>query len=174
MIDANGYRANIGIILSNSIGQVLWAKRINQDAWQFPQGGLNEDEEPEAALFRELNEEIGLKPEDVTILGHTRHWLRYRLPKRLIRDTKPVCIGQKQRWYLLKLDSPDSKVCLDECQKPEFDDWRWVSYWYPLRRVISFKREVYRKALRELAPILYGEPNRNGWRRKPLPHLLEG
>lgn len=174
MIDANGYRANIGIILSNSQGQLLWAKRINQDAWQFPQGGVNEDEEPETALFRELNEEVGLQPEDVTILGHTRHWLRYRLPKRLIRDTKPVCIGQKQRWYLLKMDSEDSKVSLDHCDKPEFDDWRWVNYWYPLRRVISFKREVYRKALRELAPILYGESNRSGWRRRPLPHLLEG
>lgn len=155
MIDSEGYRANVGIILSNREGQLLWARRVGQDAWQFPQGGIQRDETAEQALFRELMEEVGLGPDDVTILGSTRGWLRYRLPERLVRHhCKPVCIGQKQRWYMLRLLSDDSRVRLDLHNPPEFDDWRWVSYWQPLRDIVSFKRRVYERALTELAPLL--------------------
>ncbi len=155
MIDSDGFRPNVGIILANSLGQVLWARRIGQDAWQFPQGGINEHETPEEAMFRELREEVGLSPEDVEIVAVTRGWLRYRLPKRMIRrHTQPVCVGQKQKWYLLRMLSADSAVSINNCDSPEFDGWRWVSYWYPLGQVVSFKREVYRKAMKELSPKL--------------------
>ena len=155
MIDDQGYRPNVGIIICNDVGQVLWAKRIGQDAWQFPQGGIKQGESPEHALYRELQEEVGLAKSDVQILGCTRGWLRYRLPKRMIRQGKqPVCVGQKQKWFLLRMLSHDSAVKIDETDSPEFDGWRWVSYWYPLGQVVSFKREVYRKALRELSPKL--------------------
>src|SRR5690606_14571988 len=97
------------------------------------------------------NEEVGLSPGDVEIVAHTDHWLRYRLPTHLIRQhSYPVCIGQKQKWFLLRLRSDPARVCLDLAHKPEFDHWRWVSYWYPLNQVVAFKREVYRKALEEL------------------------
>lgn len=152
MIDADGFRPNVGIILANDHGQVLWARRINQNSWQFPQGGIHQHESTEDALFRELYEEIGLQQQDVNILGCTRGWLRYRLPQRLVRKhSQPLCIGQKQKWFLLHLKSDDSRVRMDNSNKPEFDGWRWVSYWYPLGQVISFKREVYRRALKELA-----------------------
>ena len=155
MIDTDGYRPNVGIILSNVRGRLLWAKRIGQDAWQFPQGGIRPEETPEEALFRELNEELGLFPEHVEIMGQTSGWLRYRLPQRLIRhNDKPICIGQKQKWFLLRLIAEDSDVCLTGSPRPEFDYWRWVSYWYPIRKVVPFKRKVYAKALRELAPLL--------------------
>lgn len=155
MIDSDGFRSNVGIILANSSGQVLWAKRCGQDAWQFPQGGINENETPEIAMFRELKEEIGLSDYDVEILGVTRGWLRYRLPKRMIRrNTYPICIGQKQKWFLLKLLSEDNAIAINYTQSPEFDGWRWVSYWYPVGQVIAFKRDVYRKAMRELSPKL--------------------
>ena len=155
MIDSDGFRPNVGIILANSLGQVLWARRIGRDAWQFPQGGINEDESPEDAMFRELREEIGLSADDVEIVAVTRGWLRYRLPKRMIRrNSHPVCVGQKQKWFLLRMLSTDSAVTIDHTDSPEFDGWRWVSYWYPLGQVVSFKREVYRKAMRELAPKL--------------------
>jgi len=155
VIDSDGFRPNVGIILANSLGQVLWARRIGQDAWQFPQGGINEHETPEEAMFRELREEVGLSPEDVEIVAVTRGWLRYRLPKRMIRrHTQPVCVGQKQKWYLLRMLSADSAVSINNCDSPEFDGWRWVSYWYPLGQVVSFKREVYRKAMKELSPKL--------------------
>lgn len=152
MIDSDGFRPNVGIILANAQGQVLWARRIGQDAWQFPQGGINTDETPEQALYRELHEEVGLEPPDVEIISCTRGWLRYRLPKRMVRhNSHPVCIGQKQKWFLLRLLSDDRAVSMDHSPKPEFDGWRWVSYWYPLGQVVPFKREVYRRALKELS-----------------------
>jgi len=155
VIDSDGFRPNVGIILANSRGQVLWARRIGQDAWQFPQGGIHDGETPEQAMFRELGEEIGLTPEDVEIVAVTRGWLRYRLPKRMIRrHSHPICIGQKQKWYLLRMLSSDDAVSIDRSDSPEFDGWQWVSYWYPLGQVVSFKREVYRKAMRELSPKL--------------------
>ncbi len=151
MIDTDGFRPNVGIILTNGLGQVLWARRVGQDAWQFPQGGINANETPEQALYRELKEEVGLNPGDVEIVSCTRGWLRYRLPRRMIRyHSRPVCVGQKQKWFLLRLLSDDESVAVDQSEKPEFDDWRWVSYWYPLGQVVSFKREVYRSALKEL------------------------
>ncbi|MCV6610360.1 MAG: RNA pyrophosphohydrolase [Amphritea sp.] len=155
MIDSDGFRPNVGIILANSMGQVLWARRIGQNAWQFPQGGINEAETPEEAMFRELKEEVGLSPDDVEVIAVTRGWLRYRLPKRMIRHhSHPVCVGQKQKWFLLRMLSEDSAVSIDATDSPEFDGWRWVSYWYPLGQVVAFKRDVYRKAMRELSPKL--------------------
>jgi putative (di)nucleoside polyphosphate hydrolase len=140
-------------VVANDLGQVLWARRVGgRDAWQFPQGGINRGESPEQALYRELHEEIGLVPEGVVVLGCTRGWLRYRLPKAFVRKGQnPVCIGQKQKWYLLRLVADDTQVRLDRNEKPEFDHWQWVSYWYPLNQVIEFKREVYRRAMKELA-----------------------
>ena len=146
----------MGIVLANDRGQVLWARRVGgRDAWQFPQGGINADESPEEALYRELHEEVGLLPEQVEVLATTRGWLRYRLPKRFIRKGQnPVCIGQKQKWFLLRMLEDDTAVKLDLNAKPEFDHWRWVSYWYPVGQVVDFKRNVYRQALKQLAPSL--------------------
>lgn len=155
VIDSDGFRPNVGIILANRRGQVLWARRIGQGAWQFPQGGIDDNESPEDALYRELYEEIGLEREDVRILACTRGWLRYRLPRRLVRrDSVPLCVGQKQKWFLLELLGSDEKVRMNRSGSPEFDDWRWVSYWYPLSQVVTFKREVYRRAMKELAPCM--------------------
>ncbi|MGQ9427171.1 RNA pyrophosphohydrolase [Gilvimarinus sp. F26214L] len=153
MIDAEGFRPNVGIILTNPRGKILWARRVGgHDAWQFPQGGIQRNESPEAALYRELYEEVGLQEADVDILACTRGWLRYRLPRHLVRhQSKPLCIGQKQKWFLLRHTSEEHRICLDRCTTAEFDSWRWVSYWYPLNKVVSFKRDVYRRALKELA-----------------------
>jgi putative (di)nucleoside polyphosphate hydrolase len=153
VIDADGFRPNVGIILTKPQGQVLWARRIGgHDAWQFPQGGIRENEQPEAALYRELNEEVGLEQRDVTIVACTKGWLHYRLPKQLVRrQSKPLCIGQKQKWFLLKLLSNDERICLDKHSTAEFDHWCWSSYWHPLSKVVSFKRDVYRRALKELS-----------------------
>lgn len=158
MIDSKGYRANVGIILCNREGRVLWARRLGQDSWQFPQGGIKRDETPEQALYRELHEEVGLLPEHVEIIGSTRGWLRYRLPKRFIRfNSKPVCIGQKQRWFILRLIAGDEAVRLDAADKPEFEEWCWVDYWHPLKEIVFFKRQVYKKALQELESALSGK-----------------
>ena len=156
MIDVEGYRANVGIILRNADGKLLWARRIGQDAWQFPQGGIREDETPEEAMYRELFEEIGLDNDDVDVVGRTRDWLRYRLPRRHLRHySKPLCIGQKQVWFLLNLVAAESKVRFDATDEPEFDYWRWVDYWRPLDEVVPFKRKVYELALSEFAPLVF-------------------
>jgi putative (di)nucleoside polyphosphate hydrolase len=156
VIDSQGFRSNVGIIVANDHGQLLWARRVGgRDAWQFPQGGIDHGESPEQALYRELEEEVGLASDAVEVLASTRDWLRYRLPKRFIRNgQEPPCIGQKQKWFLLRLVADDARVKLDLNQKPEFDYWQWVSYWYPLSQVVSFKREVYRRAMKELAQPL--------------------
>lgn len=156
MIDRDGFRPNVGIILANDAGQVLWARRVGgRDAWQFPQGGMNPGESPEEAMYRELWEEVGLKEDAVSVQACTRGWLRYRLPRRMLRrqEGSPF-VGQKQKWFLLRMIGDESTVRFDRSDKPEFDVWRWVSYWYPLSQVVPFKREVYRRALAELAPRL--------------------
>lgn len=151
MIDSDGFRANVGIILANTQGQVLWAKRIGHDSWQFPQGGIDYGETPLDAMYRELYEEVGLLPHHVELLAVTKDWLRYRLPKRYIRtNQEPLCIGQKQKWFLLRLDEDNTKHIRFDASKPEFDEWQWVSYWYPLNQVVAFKRGVYQRALQEL------------------------
>jgi putative (di)nucleoside polyphosphate hydrolase len=154
VIDPDGYRPNVGIILLNGEGRVFWARRVGRDGWQFPQGGMNTDETPIEAMYRELEEETGLRPEHVEVLGATPGWLRYRLPDRFVRQNqRPVCIGQKQVWFLLRMVGPESEVRLDAGEKPEFDLWRWVDFWYPAAHVVTFKRRVYERALRHLAPI---------------------
>lgn len=156
MIDSEGFRSNVGIVICNRKGQVLWAKRIGQSAWQFPQGGIRETESLEDAMYRELQEEVGLGADDVSLLHQTTDWLHYRLPKNFIRHHRdPLCIGQKQKWFLLGLEGADNRVELSRSGTPEFDDWRWVSYWYPINQVIEFKRDVYRKALKELVDPLH-------------------
>ena len=156
MIDSEGYRANIGIVITNEKKQILLAKRYKQDAWQLPQGGIDKGETELEALYRELEEEVGLAPKQVSLLAKTPKWLRYELPMEHIRrKQKPTCIGQKQVWYLLKLVSNDSDISLSLHNKVEFDDWKWVDYWSPVDEVINFKKDVYEDMLKALAPVLF-------------------
>ena len=151
-IDKDGFRANVGIVICDQRGRLFWARRIGQNAWQFPQGGIDPQESPVQAMYRELHEEVGLEEGDVEMLGQTQNWLRYRLPQRYLRKGKQSrCIGQKQKWFLLRLTAPESSIQFDHGDKPEFDGWRWVNYWYPVGQVIEFKRGVYRRALKELS-----------------------
>jgi len=165
-IDAEGFRANVGIILANADGKLLLAGRAGSKGWQFPQGGMRIGEEVEAAMFRELEEEVGLVQSDVEILGVTNDWLRYRLPDKFIRRrSRPLCIGQKQRWFMLRLVSSMDRLRFDLGDEPEFDRVRWVDFWRPVNEVIYFKRRVYAAALHELGPTVYpdGVPPRPRW-----------
>ena len=151
MLDREGYRPNVGIILCNAKNEVFWGKRIREHSWQFPQGGIKRGETPEEAMYRELYEEVGLRPEHVRILGRTKGWLRYEVPTHWIkREWRGSYKGQKQIWFLLRLSGRDSDICLRATNKPEFDAWRWNDYWIPLDAVIEFKRMVYEQALNEL------------------------
>ncbi|MEQ3724743.1 RNA pyrophosphohydrolase [Alcanivorax sp.] len=160
IIDDKGFRLNVGIIIAGQDGRVFWGRRVgNRDAWQFPQGGMMPGETPEETLFRELEEEVGLLPEHVDIIASTEGWLTYRLPRRFLRRprNRPHCIGQRQKWFLLQLTAEEQSIDLFASDSPEFKDWRWVNYWYPIRKVVHFKRGVYARALRELAPALKKE-----------------
>lgn len=155
MLDRDGYRPNVGIILLNRKNEVFWGKRIKEHSWQFPQGGINRGESPEHAMYRELQEEVGLLPEHVRIIGRTRDWLRYEVPKHWVRtDWRGHYKGQKQIWFLLRMVGKDSDIQLRATDHPEFDAWRWNEYWVPLESVIDFKRDVYQAALTELSRFL--------------------
>jgi putative (di)nucleoside polyphosphate hydrolase len=155
MVDSDGYRPNVGIVICNTSGEVFWGKRVREHSWQFPQGGIQHGESPEQAMYRELHEETGLMPEHVRILGRTRGWLRYDVPQTwLRRDWRGNYRGQKQIWFLLRLVGRDSAVSLRASGHPEFDAWRWTDYWHPVEQVIDFKRDVYQQALTELARYL--------------------
>jgi len=154
MIDPDGFRPNVAIVIVRDDRRVFWAQRASNDGWQFPQGGMRSDETPEEAMFRELREETGLLREHVAVLGSTPGWLRYRLPRKYQRhNSRPLCVGQKQVWFLLQLMADESAVTLDGCEYPEFSEYRWVDFWYPADNVIAFKRRVYRKALSLLEPM---------------------
>jgi putative (di)nucleoside polyphosphate hydrolase len=156
MIDREGYRPNVGIIVCNAQNQVFWGKRVNQHAWQFPQGGINAGETPEQAMFRELEEEVGLQPAHVRILGRTREWLRYDVPTHWTRrDSRGRYRGQKQIWVFVGRAGRACDVSLRASGHPEFDAWRWNEYWVPMDMVVDFKREVYRLALGELERYLH-------------------
>ena len=160
----DGYRPNVGIIICNRKGQVFWARRINRDGWQFPQGGVSRDESLMDAMYRELKEETGLTESDVRMVAHTKKWLRYNLPGRYLRGQRRGRLsnkrrvnfkGQKQIWFLLEFLGDDSVVDLSAGpEQPEFDSWQWVETNFALDNIVDFKRSVYRKALTELEPYL--------------------
>ena len=151
MIDIDGYRPNVGIIIINDEQKVLLAKRLNENAWQFPQGGINGNESTEDAMYRELKEEVGLNHNHILVIEKTKGWLRYDVPRNWIRNnSQQKYKGQKQVWFLLKFVGEDTDIFLRNTTKPEFDNWKWVSYWTPLEEVVDFKKSVYKKALSEL------------------------
>lgn len=175
VIDRDGFRANVGIVLMGPADQLFLGRRTGGKGWQFPQGGMRQGESAEESLFRELYEEIGLTPADVKVLGGTENWLRYRLPSRYVRRGQwPLCLGQKQRWFLLQLVTDEAQIRFDTTAEPEFDRWRWVDYWQPVKEVIFFKRPVYVKALHELVPLArpQGLPPYPAWwsRTTRVPH----
>jgi putative (di)nucleoside polyphosphate hydrolase len=166
VIDSDGFRANVGIVLIRDAGDVFLGRQVGRRGWQFPQGGVLAGESLEQAAFRELHEEIGLSPSDVNLIGQTQRWVRYRLPAKYVRRNRyPMCIGQKQRWFLLRLKAEAGPFDFARTREPEFDQYRWVNFWEPVREVIYFKRAVYVRALTELAPLAFpdGLPPYPSW-----------
>lgn len=157
VVDAQGYRPNVGIVIANKNNQLFWAKRAGLDAWQFPQGGIRPGEELLAAMYRELMEETGIPADDVTILGQTDEWVRYEFGSSKTTAGGELYMGQKQLWFLVRFLGDDRQINLQSDQHVEFEDWRWVDYWYPLNHIVDFKRPIYEATLKHFAPLLFGE-----------------
>ena len=151
MIDEDGYRPNVASVIINKDNKILWAKRVDEDNWQFPQGGIQKGETPEQAMYREVYEEVGLKKNSFEILGRSADWLKYDVPERFVKTYwQGRYKGQKQIWFLLKFIGSDDLINLNLHDSPEFDDWKWENFWHPLEDVVDFKKEVYSAALNEL------------------------
>jgi putative (di)nucleoside polyphosphate hydrolase len=151
MIDEDGYRPNVASVIINKDNKILWAKRVNEDNWQFPQGGIQKGETPEQAMYREVYEEVGLSKNNFEILGRSSDWLRYDVPEKFVKTYwQGRYKGQKQIWFLLKFIGADDLINLNLHDSPEFDDWKWENFWFPLKEVVDFKKDVYSTALNEL------------------------
>ena len=144
-----GYRLNVAMIVLNKDNKVLFCKRRKTENWQFPQGGVDENENIESAMFRELNEEVGLEKDNVEIKAVSQNLIYYDIPKNIrSRVLGGKFRGQAQKYFLLKLISGDVDLNIENT--PEFDKHSWVPFWYPLNQVVDFKKEAYRSALIEL------------------------
>ena len=154
----SGYRLNVGLIVANKKGQLLLCKRKGMNSWQFPQGGIDFTEGSLKAAKRELYEEVGIKSKSVKLINSLDEWLKYDVPKKSRRRKliNSNFKGQKQKWFLFKLKE-DVEISFENDPDTEFDDFKWVSYWYPLNVIISFKEKVYREALNKLKYSFFDE-----------------
>ena len=149
------YRSNVGIMLINDDGHVFVGQRLdnNQNAWQMPQGGIDGDEDPQSAAYRELLEETGIEQENVKFLATSSKWLLYDLPEDLIPklwDDKYR--GQKQKWFLFKFLGTNRDVNIST-EHPEFSNWKWIPKENLLEEIVHFKKSVYESVLREFERI---------------------
>ena len=149
------YRSNVGIMLINDDGHVFVGQRLdnNQNAWQMPQGGIDGDEDPQSAAYRELLEETGIEQENVKFLATSSKWLLYDLPEDLIPklwDGKYR--GQKQKWFLFKFLGTNRDINIST-EHPEFSKWKWMPKENLLEEIVPFKKSVYESVLREFERI---------------------
>jgi putative (di)nucleoside polyphosphate hydrolase len=155
------YRPCVGIMLLNAHGRIWLGRRFDelilQEAgkrWQMPQGGIDKNEDPEAAALRELYEETGVR--SVTVLAQSRDWIYYDLPLEAVgKALKGKYRGQRQRWFAMRFIGGEEEINLQpDGHKPEFDSWRWADPSEVLGRIVGFKRNAYEAVLAEFAHLL--------------------
>lgn len=151
------YRLGVGIMLLNGTGEVFVAKRLDTlaEAWQMPQGGIDAGELPHTAALRELEEETGVPAANVTLLAESADWLTYDLPDALVpKIWKGQYRGQKQKWFALRLDGPDSLINITAHETPEFSEWKWIPMQQLPEVIVPFKRELYATLVAEFAGLV--------------------
>lgn len=152
------YRPCAGLMLVNGDGLVFVGKRIDNkegDAWQMPQGGIDDGEEFLAAAMRELREETGVSDTLVTVLAQSREEYFYDLPDELLGKLwKGRYRGQRQRWLLLRFGGTDADIRLDAHTPAEFSEFRWVEPEQLPELIVPFKRRVYRQVIDEFRDLI--------------------
>ncbi len=176
MLDRDGYRPNVAIVVVNGRNQVFWGKRVREHSWQFPQGGINPGETPEQAMYRELHEEVGLSaPPRPDSWPHARvAALRGAAALGESASGAAATAGRNRSGTCSGWSAATATCALRASDHPEFDAWRWHDYWVPLDTVIEFKREVYRRALTELERHLHARAQTRrdrlyGWAQPAMP-----
>ncbi|MCE8539329.1 RNA pyrophosphohydrolase [Ruegeria pomeroyi] len=155
-IAALPYRPCVGVVLMNGDGFVFVGQRMDQntDAWQMPQGGVDEDEDPYEAALRELWEETGVTADLVEMVAETEGWLPYDLPHDLVpRIWKGRYRGQEQKWYLFRFTGRDDQIDI-KTDHPEFSRWKWQDPARLVAEIVPFKRDVYERVVAAFAPHL--------------------
>lgn len=155
-IDALPYRPCVGLMLMNRDGLIWAGQRLDnsQDAWQMPQGGIDEGETPIEAALRELGEETGIEPGDVEVLRESNTWHPYELPRPLIRKLWGGRYrGQTQRWFALRFTGEDSQINI-HTREPEFSRWSWMIHADLVRKIVPFKRDTYAKVFEEFGDLI--------------------
>jgi putative (di)nucleoside polyphosphate hydrolase len=150
------YRAGVGVMLLNDRDEVFVGQRLDStlEAWQMPQGGIDADEDPRAAAFRELEEETGIRRDLAEPIAESRDWLCYDLPDDLIgKIWKGKYCGQRQKWYAMRFLGRDADVNLRTAH-PEFRAWKWATAAELPSLIVPFKRDLYTAVLEEFAELL--------------------
>ena len=150
------YRPCVGVMLINADGKVFVGQRIDSNvaAWQMPQGGIDSGESPDDAALRELQEETGVTPDQIKILGKTTDWVTYDLPADLVpKIWKGRFRGQKQLWFLMQFNGTDDQITIDK-KHAEFSEWTWLHPEALVENIVTFKRDVYRQVVAELGPLI--------------------
>ena len=152
------YRPCAGIMLANTEGKIFVGQRIDKapdiDAWQMPQGGIDEGEDPEQAALRELVEETGLSPDVVDVIARSREEYFYDLPEELLgKIWKGRFRGQRQWWFLMRFKGVDSDINI-ETEHPEFSRWQWVMPDRLPVLIVPFKRRLYESLVTEFGDLI--------------------
>ena len=148
------YRRCVGMMILNTKNEILVGRRLDHPSgyWQMPQGGIDKDEIPEEAVWREMMEEIGTNK--AKLLNTSSQWLNYDIPQNTL-DTLPwgkIYVGQTQKWFVFRFTGQDSDINVGT-ENPEFDEWKWAKYESLIDNIVPFKREIYKKVIEEFKNI---------------------